>query len=129
MEHNFAKKCVNKEPEDMTSPMLVEHTAAALGDGQDCASDIQVCATTDRNDMEYQSNEELKQQSMPLSQTCCESASVNKVNEVEVGSLFAEDGIETEVLSPEILKLQKKGKIRALGSEENLEGFWKKVWC
>ncbi|KAM7478823.1 hypothetical protein LguiA_027036 [Lonicera macranthoides] len=49
--------------------------------------------------------------------------------DVELGNFFLEDASSAEVLPPEVVKLQKKEKMRELLSGKNLEkleGFWKK---
>lgn len=52
--------------------------------------------------------------------------------DVELGNFFLEDASSGEVLPPEVVKLQKKEKMRELLSAKNLEkleGFWKKVFA
>ena len=52
-----------------------------------------------------------------------------EVGDVELGGFFLEDDSSSEILPPDILKVQKQEEIRRL-SEKNLdklEGIWKKV--
>lgn len=52
-----------------------------------------------------------------------------EVGDIELGGLFLEDASPSEILPPDILKVQKQEKIRRL-SEKNLDkldGIWKKV--
>ncbi|KAF9608520.1 hypothetical protein IFM89_009886 [Coptis chinensis] len=53
----------------------------------------------------------------------------NEEPDVELNSLFSEDTSFNEILSPEVVKPQKKGKVAQLSSKHNLEkidGIWKK---
>lgn len=54
------------------------------------------------------------------------NASANDLGEVEVGNLFSEDAQNSDALSSEVLKRQRKEKKR-MWNEKNLEGIWKKV--
>lgn len=50
--------------------------------------------------------------------------------DVELGNFFFEDASPSDALPPDILDLQKKGRLRELNSEKNfekLEDIWKKV--
>ena len=50
--------------------------------------------------------------------------------DIELGNLLFEDSLPNEVIPSEVMKLQKKEKIRELSSGKNLEkleGIWKKV--
>lgn len=56
-----------------------------------------------------------------------ESTTEGESGEVELGGLFSDDAPENELVTSEVLRLQKKEKMRELCSEKNLEGIWKKV--
>ncbi|KAI3408453.1 uncharacterized protein J3R85_020258 [Psidium guajava] len=55
-----------------------------------------------------------------------ESTTEDESGEVELGGLFSDDAPENELVTSEVLRLQKKEKMRELCSEKNLEGIWKK---
>ncbi|XP_056162727.1 DExH-box ATP-dependent RNA helicase DExH7, chloroplastic-like isoform X3 [Syzygium oleosum] len=46
--------------------------------------------------------------------------------EVELGGLFSDDAPADELVASEVLRLQKKERMRELCSEKNLEGIWRK---
>ncbi|KAK3419669.1 hypothetical protein EUGRSUZ_G00347 [Eucalyptus grandis] len=46
--------------------------------------------------------------------------------EVELGGLFSDDAPENELVTSEVLRLQKQERMRELCSEKNLEGIWRK---
>lgn len=59
-----------------------------------------------------------------------EDALGRESDDVELGDFFLEDSTLDQVLPPAVLETQKKGKIKELCSEKNLEkmeGIWKKV--
>lgn len=79
------------------------------------------------NDMESWDSKEFQAKAL-LSTVTVEEKKASD-DDVELGGLFFEDSVSNEALPSEVLKLQKKQKMRELYSEQNLErlnGIWKK---
>lgn len=85
--------------------------------------------TVDGNDMEHCSSIQLpinSTQDLPVQEKI---VAEEETTDIEIGNFFLEDGPSNEFLTPAILELQKKEKLRDMLSEKNLEkldGIWKK---
>ncbi|XP_010065338.2 DExH-box ATP-dependent RNA helicase DExH7, chloroplastic isoform X1 [Eucalyptus grandis] len=55
-----------------------------------------------------------------------ENTTEGESGEVELGGLFSDDAPENELVTSEVLRLQKQERMRELCSEKNLEGIWRK---
>lgn len=104
------------DPEVVTSDEIyvgsdfVEHTDESIVDG----------------------NKEFPLKPIPSGVSVQEKAEDNESGDVELGGFFSEDAPSSESLPTEIMKLQKKEKMRTLCSDKNIEkldGIWKKVMC
>lgn len=56
-----------------------------------------------------------------------ENTTEGESGEVELGGLFSDDAPADELVASEVLRLQKKERMRELCSEKNLDGIWRKV--
>ncbi|KAM5573325.1 DExH-box ATP-dependent RNA helicase DExH7, chloroplastic-like [Rosa sericea] len=84
----------------------------------------------DGNDMEHCSSVQLPINSTPSDLPVQEKiVAEEETTDMEIGNFFLEDAPSNEFLTPTILELQKKEKLREMLSEKNLEkldGIWKK---
>ncbi|XP_004300262.1 PREDICTED: ATP-dependent RNA helicase DHX36 [Fragaria vesca subsp. vesca] len=84
----------------------------------------------DGNDMEPCSSVQLPINSTPSDLPVQEKiAAEEETTDMEIGNFFLEDAPSNDFLTPTILELQKKEKLREMLSEKNLEkldGIWKK---
>ncbi|XP_022748669.1 DExH-box ATP-dependent RNA helicase DExH7, chloroplastic isoform X3 [Durio zibethinus] len=128
--HERASACVS---EDMFNSSIPEEhpEVISLGDeeGNSAASVMFLDeATCSVNDTE--SSNEFSTNSIPsLLPAQGKGVSENMLEDVEIGDFFLEDTSVNDALPPEVLKLQKKEKMKELYSEKNLEkldGIWKK---
>ncbi|KAJ0020057.1 hypothetical protein Pint_31398 [Pistacia integerrima] len=74
-------------------------------------------------------NKEFPLKPIPSGVSVQEKAEDNESGDVELGGFFSEDAPSSEALPTEIMKLQKKEKMRMLCSDKNIEkldGIWKK---
>lgn len=110
-----------------------QHRATALSDIECNSSTIlgAVETTVGINDMQCSSSTDVSDKLDLSSKPVQESISSEGDSEdVELGNMFSEDASPDEVLTPHILELQKKEKLRELLNEKNidkLDGIWRKV--
>ncbi|XVE67464.1 hypothetical protein DITRI_Ditri08aG0163400 [Diplodiscus trichospermus] len=128
--HERASACAS---EDTFSSSMPEEqpVATCLGDeeGNSPASVMSLGETTGIvNDTE--SSKEFCSKSIPsLLPAEEQGVSENMSEDVEIGDFFIEDNLVNDALPPQVLKLQKKEKMKELCIEKNLEkldGIWKK---
>ncbi|XP_021285972.1 DExH-box ATP-dependent RNA helicase DExH7, chloroplastic isoform X1 [Herrania umbratica] len=127
--HERASACVSEG--GLTRSIPAEHPEViSLGDEEgDSAASVMFLgeATGDVNDAE--SSKEFSTKSIPSLLPAQEGVSENMSEDVEIGDFFLEDDSTNDALLSEVLKLQKKEKMKELYSEKNLEkldGIWKK---
>lgn len=89
-------------------------------------------STFDGSETEFLNSNELSMKSISSSVPVEERLAAQEESvDVELSSFF-EDAPSSEVLPPEVLKLQNKEKMKELSSGKNLEkleGIWRKVIC
>lgn len=115
-------------PENVTSSLPSEHLETASRDISLSPSSADVNVTEVDGRMASQGpKDSLQKPTLATPPIREETTTEDEAGEVEVGGLFSDDAPENELVSSEVLRLQKKERMRELCSEKNLEGIWKKV--
>ncbi|KAK9286820.1 hypothetical protein L1049_015225 [Liquidambar formosana] len=117
----FCNSMPYKQPETITSSNVVGGVASIVHAVQ---------STVDGNITEHCNSKDFLIKPIPLSVPVQEKIVLEEEQgDVELGNFFLEDAPASEVLPPEISKLQKKEKMRELSSGKNIDkidGIWKK---
>ncbi|XWS55304.1 hypothetical protein CRYUN_Cryun10bG0163800 [Craigia yunnanensis] len=128
--HERASACVSEGT--FTSSMPEEQSEViSLGDEEvNSAASAMFLGEASGTGNDTESSKEFSTKSIPSLLPAQEKGvSENMSEDVEIGDFFLEDSSINDALLPEVLKLQKKEKMKELYSEKNLEkldGIWKK---
>lgn len=128
MEQDFGLQRVFEDMFSTSTPC--EHPEAITSFDVEGDSTIVIESIIDENHLESSSSIGFPLNPVPSSVPLDGEIVSEESEDVEIGNFFMDDASSNDVLSPEILELQKREKKRELCSEKNLEkldGIWKKV--
>ncbi|KAG5229327.1 ATP-dependent RNA helicase [Salix suchowensis] len=127
LEQDFGLQRVFEDMFSTSAPC--EHPEAITSFDVEGDSTIVIESIIDENHLESSSSTGFPLNSVPSSVPLDGEIVSEESEDVEIGNIFLDDASSNDVLSPEILELQKREKKRELCSEKNLEkldGIWKK---
>uniref|UniRef100_A0A6N2M934 RNA helicase n=1 Tax=Salix viminalis TaxID=40686 RepID=A0A6N2M934_SALVM len=127
LEQDFGLQSVFEDMFSTSTPC--EHPEAITSFDVEGDSTIVIESIIDENHLESSSSIGFPLNPVPSSVPLDGEIVSEESEDVEIGNFFMDDASSNDVLSPEILELQKREKKRELCSEKNLEkldGIWKK---
>ncbi|KAJ6711302.1 hypothetical protein OIU79_007701 [Salix purpurea] len=127
LEQDFGLQRVFEDMFSTSTPC--EHPEAITSFDVEGDSTIVIESIIDENHLESSSSIGFPLNPVPSSVPLDGEIVSEESEDVEIGTFFMDDASSNDVLSPEILELQKREKKRELCSEKNLEkldGIWKK---
>ncbi|KAF9690290.1 hypothetical protein SADUNF_Sadunf01G0180100 [Salix dunnii] len=127
LEQDFGLQRVFEDMLPTSTPY--EHLEAITSFDVEGDSTIVIESIVDENHLESSSSIGFPLNPVPSSVPLDGEIVSEESEDVEIGNFFIDDASSNDILSPEILELQKREKKRELCSEKNLEkldGIWKK---